>query len=67
MKGYIHSFHMGYRRLISNHRLQRKINIGPLSFSSLVKQARVFGNTVHLLGGPSPSMQMSFMECSLMR
>ena len=36
MKEYIHSFHMRYRRLISIHRLQRKINFGPLRFSSLV-------------------------------
>ena len=37
MKGYIHSFHMRYSRLISIHRLQRKINFGPLRFSSLVQ------------------------------
>ena len=36
MKGDIPSFHMRYRGLISIHRLQRKMNFCPLSFSSLV-------------------------------
>ena len=36
MKGYINSFHMRYRGLISIHRLHRKINFGPLSFLPLV-------------------------------
>ena len=36
MKGDILSFHMRYRRLISIHRLQRKMNFCPLSFFSLV-------------------------------
>ena len=36
MKGDILSFYMRYRRLISIHRLQRKINFCPLSLFSLV-------------------------------
>ena len=36
MKGDIPSFHLRYRRLISIHRLQRKINFGPLPCYPLV-------------------------------
>ena len=46
MKGYIHNFDMRYRRLISIHRLQRKINFGPLTFSSLVVFTRMFWHNV---------------------
>ena len=42
MKGDIPSFHLRYRRLISIHRLQRKINFGPLPCYPLVSPKPCF-------------------------
>ena len=50
MKGEIHGFHMRNRRLISIHRLHRKINFGPLPFFPLVD---VQSSVSHLCGTPA--------------
>ena len=50
MKGQIHGFHMRNRRLISIHRLHRKINFGPLPFFPLVD---VQSSVSHLCGTPA--------------